>query len=225
MLESTDLITCVECRKPLRTENGILAGEKLGHDNTIGMCRSCVDMAHYLMHRDEQQYRLRGIDEWQFYEVIRDESAKGLGCAIFDIDGTICDEKVFNLVDEASKRRVHYYPAMAKATMLLMTKGVKIVYLSARMEKYRGLTVSRLHDEQFATGDIILYDGDENDTNFIETTNKWKIDHVRLIQKEHSKLLIMDDNRKFLDTLEMFIYPHDIFNIVDLGRCSIVIIR
>ena len=225
MLEPTDIVTCVECQKRLQTENGVLAGEKLGHDNTIGICRSCIDMAHYLAHRKEQLYEPLDMDEWRFYEILRDETTKGLGCAIFDIDGTICDEKVFNLVDEASKCRVHYYPVMAEATRLLLTKGVRIVYLSARMTKYRELTTKQLRENDFAVGDMILYDGDENDTNFIETTNAWKIDHVRRFQKEYSTVLLVDDNRKFLDSLEMFMYHHDVFQIVNLGRCSITIIR
>lgn len=224
MLEPTDVITCVECGKPITTDTGVLAGEKFGHDNAIGMCKACISTAHYLLHRKDIDKDLT-IDEYMLNAIVDEAISTGLACIVFDIDGTLCNEKLFNLVDERSKRSVLYFPEMAAVAKKLFDRGITIVYLSARMNTYRSLTETQLIDNGFPLTTLILYDGDPNDVNFPVTTTIWKNDIIRRLFNDNENMLIVDDSKHFLDNLEMFIYPRDIFHIISIGRCSIAVIR
>ena len=223
-MEPTDIVVCAECGRSIQDQNGIIIGDRLGHDEAVGICKSCLDTAHYLLHRKEIDKSLTfSVDE--FYHTINVALADGLKCVIFDIDGTLCDEKLFNLVDDRSKQCASYFPEMAEVAMYLAIRGIHIVYLSARLEKYRSLTEYQLYSNHFPVTNIILYEGDENDTDYVATTTTWKNNIVLELFNEYSNMLIVDDNRGFLGNLETFIYPRDVFNIIDLGRCSVVTVR
>ncbi len=142
---------------------------------------------------------------------------------IFDIDGTLSDDIKFNLVSDEERENVSYDKLFARR-LSDIGQITCMKYLSGRMKKYQELTDGQLRKNRFPRGELILYDGDENDPNFVESMNKWKLEALETLLDHHKRVAYVDNDLDFLHKIEKFIKTQSVLYNIGFKRQLAIII-
>jgi hydroxymethylpyrimidine pyrophosphatase-like HAD family hydrolase len=137
---------------------------------------------------------------------------------VFDIDGTLCEDVKFNLLSPDERTYVKYFDDMAVIVNEIKDAGIQIEYLTGRKIEFLDMTTEQLIINGFPTATLMMYDGQDDDPDFVESVQKWKLSRIKTLLSSKKGIVVVDNDIDFIQRMKIFKKSGNILIFIGFAR-------